>query len=269
MGRGRPKGCRFDKAIIERLYVSEKRPLSEVANILGVSKAQARYYIKVYDIPPRYGYESREKEFLNKLHHIEITSNIREIIDGELLGDGNITCFRNAASFRYGTINLEYTKYLVALLSANGFEFNYMNLIGRQPKNKKQSMVYGFYTKKYAELKDEYLRWYYNSNGRKGIPSDLVITSTVMRHWYIGDGSHKPSDYISFATNWFTLDEVERLKFYIERDTIFKPVIYSYQSGIYRRYYILQIRCNQAKDFLEFIGPSPVDSYKYKWELNR
>lgn len=58
-------------------------------------------------------------------------------------------------------------------------------------------------------------RWY--PNGVKVVPADLVVTPTVLLHWYCQDGSHNPAKRnASLSTCGFTDAEAERLAALLE-----------------------------------------------------
>ena len=143
-------------------------------------------------------------------------NNLREILEGCLLGDGSILNEKD-----------KYFRFIVASKSKKLLEW-----IGKIIKNisKKVNIYYtqdkrNKVWKMYVKFRNNELlislerKWYKKVGNRrkKVIPKDLRLTPTVLLFWYLGDGSlirRKDSNrlpFIVFATNCFSKSEINLL----------------------------------------------------------
>lgn len=104
-------------------------------------------------------------------------------------------------------------------------------------------------------------KWY--PKGKKIVPKDIVLTPLTIRQWYIGDGClYRPPKNgrprITLHTTGFPMLDV---KWLIERliKLGFKTTYQPHNNSIYISVY-------SVKDFLNYIGPCPVEDYQYKWD---
>jgi len=151
----------------------------------------------------------------------EKLEKILEIINGCLLGDGNIQNKKD--KYFYFKLSakdknlLEYVKNLFELL---GIKKSWIVV-----DNKFTNVhSFGFYMNSYFDvsfLKEFYYKWYQKENGKtiKVVPRDLKLTPTTLFFWYLGDGSliRRRNDktrvpYIVLATNPFRKEDVEFLR---------------------------------------------------------
>lgn len=128
----------------------------------------------------------RAKAFKIKLSyerekHIQMTDQLRDFLNGLLLGDGSIqNNSRGTAYYRHGDNYKEYLIWLKEQLELLGLS---CNKIYKYEYNS----IFHFYSQRAKELEDLYHEWY--PNNKKRIPSDLTITPTILKNWFIGDGS--------------------------------------------------------------------------------
>ncbi|RZK67870.1 MAG: hypothetical protein EOO92_23850, partial [Pedobacter sp.] len=134
-------------------------------------------------------------------NNVIITSELDEILTGEMLGDGCITWgdgkrkeLSRSAQFTYCTAKVGYLKWLYRLLATHGLEMSGSFNERVTPPTRHSNGLYTLRdtvshkarTRSYIELRDYRVKWYDN-DGVKHPPIDLVITPTVLRHWFIGD----------------------------------------------------------------------------------
>lgn len=235
-------------------YWKDKLSARRVAQRANVSHTTIYVYLKRYNICIRPQYY---KTLSLASNHIQLTKEMIQWIEGELLGDGNLTSTSSlSATFRYTSKYWEYINYVANTLHKYG--------IGNGKIRKEKRDVFHYYSKRYIELKPLYDKWY--PNRKKIVPKDLELTPLILRQWYIGDGCLvKPSKghgkpYVLLCTDGFWVNDVEWL---IEKlcKLGFKSTRRSSDNRIYISTYL-------TPDFLDYIGKCPVKCYRYKWDIN-
>ncbi len=185
--------------------------------------------------------------------HCHLSNEALEWIEGELLGDGNLTSSTSSARFRYGSKYLEYINYVSDTLASFG-----INQAGKIRKRVVPTVCYYYSSLSYTDLFDVWVLWY--AYGQKQIPRGLELTPLVCRQWYIGDGSMNTTSaknpYIRIYTQGFLVQDVLWLIGKLKH----LGFVASYQSNN-----TLYIPTKYAKKFLTYIGECPVGCYKYKW----
>ena len=192
------------------------------------------------------------------LNNQSLSNYQKEIIDGEMLGDGHIDLgehYKNAyMSFHFKRIG--------------HIHFLYENLQELEPNFSKRKDIgdregYTLWTKCNPYLTLQYKRWY--NNKVKIIPKDINLTPTVCFHWYIGDGSYNNgiiylySLAYTFEENIFLSEKLKELGFDVR--------IHKKQCPSGEKYYLAFTK-KSSKEFLEYIGdPDNIPCYAYKWGL--
>lgn len=116
----------------------------------------------------------------NKINHITVSSELEEYLDGLLLGDGSLYSRESGnVSYCHSDSFKEYIVWLKGKLEELGLPCREVYKSGSVFKIK--SIVT-------PELRQIYGRWY--PNGEKQIPQDLTVTPTILKNWYVGDGSY-------------------------------------------------------------------------------
>ena len=196
----------------------------------------------------KYGIVARsrtETASLRQANNAEISSKTKEIVEGELLGDGNLHS-RSVFSARYRHSS-KYKEYLEWLRSQLGLECNSIS-------KAKNDIAYYMATATYLDLYPLYKKWYVD--GKKIIPFNLILTPTICLHWYLGDGSFDRA-ICRLATYNFSKSELEMTIF--PQLAKFNPRFH--KNGKYRRLAL-------HPSFLDYIGncPSAIKGlYGYKW----
>lgn len=247
----------IDKDWLYQKYIIEKMSMKEIAQLLGISDKPIRNRLKEYNIPSRKQGSWQEKS------PIILNSFQKEVIQGALLGDGSLTSGRKNSSFVYISKVKEHVQFVCHSLEDYAIPSCFYS----------ESDVYDYRTNKkyhkttfktqanitFTQLRD---KWY--KNNIKHIPNDLKLTSTNCLIWYLGDGSltkysTKSSQRIYFATNSFMEEEIQDILIPQLKD--FEPTI-----QLNNRQPVLFIPRRKILDFLNFIGPCPVEAYRHKWD---
>ncbi len=200
----------------------------------------------------RQGVEMRPRG--KRLNDAVLTDRQREIIDGEMLGDGHLACsgaYKNA-SLRWHQKSLEHTELLRDEFSELSPSF--------APRTD-AAVGWTLHTACNPDLTVQHARWYKKKT--KIVPDDLVLSPLTCFHWYIGDGSLTKSGAIELYSMGFTRAENERLAGMLGAIGVHATVQCKRRNG--REYFYLYIGAAQASTFLEYIGPPRVSDYLYKW----
>jgi hypothetical protein len=189
-------------------------------------------------------------------------STFYSIFDGLMLSDGHVRCPKRAIRSRYSHTckYKEYILYIMMCLKEAGFGYS-PNAPYQFTHSwaKKETITYMFESNMDDFFKQQRSRWY--PKGEKIVPVDLKLTPEVLLHWYIGDGELNHSKRIHTTgirlnTHSFS---VENLRFLIG-----KLECLGFTASIHKRNR-LYIGSEYFRDFLFYIGTSPVSCYGYKW----
>jgi hypothetical protein len=201
-----------------------------------------------------------------------LSLKVLEVIDGEMLGDGSLAMSEKNARFTYGTINREWTDYLREALS----EIE-MSIVRTQPETRTvdedgkvshRQEKYVWETLVHTGLTEQRKRWY--PDGKKIVPRDLVLTPTVLLHWYIGDGSVKKpgpkseKQEIFLHSNCFNDNDID---FLIEKLAGLGIEARANRTSPTKSGQKLRIVNSSIPRFFNVIGQCPVPSYQKKWDL--
>lgn len=238
-----------DKEWLERKYWDEYLNGGEIADIIGCGAKTVTKWIN------RHGIETRGRGNQGNKLPGGLSDKTRQIIVGELLGDGSIRrCDAHTSPFRLGTSREKYRDWLAELLKQEGFEM-------RNPDVEHTLDGYGSYasyrieTKQYRSLQTLGKRWY--PNGDKRVPSDFSLTPLKLRHWFIGDGSN--GDNLFLHTEGFTDSCREKL---IQQLSMVGIRATAQSEGC------LLIWRESKERFFDYMAPLPEELtsvYGYKW----
>lgn len=267
------------KEILHKLYIVEGMSGYQIAKDRNINERTVRNYLKKHDF-------SRTKSEAAMVRHngvepqLKLTRYEKEILIGELLGDGSITIDkRNTGDclpwYRHSSKFHEYLIWLSSIVPnlrwADDGETIHKQIKRNGGGNVKSWHLRSQCHPDLVELKD----MFYDSDGNKHIPENLKITSTVLRHWFMGDGS---SGYYSAGTKkgiqrraWqiiiytcaFAKDELERIIVPQLAEIGIKSTVTN-KPGRHR----LRICAESHKAFYEYIGNCPVECYSYKWDCS-
>jgi len=191
---------------------------------------------------------------------------LKELIDGLLLGDGNLYVDKRKINptpiYQHTDNNKEYLLYLKKCFESFGLSFSGRAEDQIYTRNKWNKISYSIKTRTNSELVSHRNRWY--PSGVKIVPMDLKLYPTTILHWFIGDGTVQKTAYstrIQIATHSFSFEENKFLCHKLNELGIQSLVKTHTRAGNY-----LSVRERSCLDFLDYIGQSPVSCYQYKWD---
>jgi len=124
----------------------------------------------------------------NENHIPELTKKQHEIITGSMMGDGTVVMVGDAKypQFKLRTNSKEYLKNV----RKNMKNITYPITLGQKTENnvKQNKDMWRIATPNHPEL-FKYRDWY--KTGSKTWPSDLKLTPTIVKHWFVQDGHKK------------------------------------------------------------------------------
>lgn len=260
----------LNKEWLYQKYIIENLTCKEIGDLIGCERHRISRDLKFYGIEIRKAIEAS----LNKYKRRFI--NNKEIIDGIILGDGCLwktERFNGATQLIISQINKDLVEYIRDSVAPDCKVY----MRPGRPYLYKNETLYGKDAYKIQisslDLNDYFYRWY--KNKIKVVPKDLVITPTLVLHWFCGDGS---TSYLSgrnrsrlvLCTHGFSHEEV----IFLQR--VMKNVC---NLGIYKSnkikkngefgYYLASINTEEIRKFFNYIGPCPkeVPSLEYKWKV--
>lgn len=164
--------------VLRRFYVDQKLSTLKIASQYGATPRAVATKLK------RAGMEIRSLSDSQSLiaNYIKLTKNLIYFLDGLLLGDGSLIMASRQKSVCYSHTdkNRSYLEWLAVQLVKFGLGV---------AKIRKNGNAFAIRTKYYRDLK--WLRNHWYPHGRKKVPVDIEITPTILRNWYIGDGSYR------------------------------------------------------------------------------
>lgn len=189
----------------------------------------------------------------------------KEWFDGWLLGDGSLGMGGNSLNAHAGHSSAykEYCEYVASNWRRGGFTHCSVSEELQEAGN----ISYHVLSHVHPVLTDQYCRWY--PEGEKRVPSDVNLTSVVLREWYLGDGLLQGT-YPKFALGNVMEQEVDFLLGKL-RDIFGSGVTKQYRppnkyGGIERKeQWILNIGAEAMAYFFHYIGPCTLPCYKYRW----
>jgi len=248
-----------DKKWLEKKYLKEKLSTIQIAKLCGVCHETIRKWIKRFDMPHR---SRGEANHLRQVNYCSLSQEAIDWINGELLGDGNLsTRSIYSAYFACASKYPEYIQYVSNTLDSFGIEQS--GMIRKKYHKNMNCHTYHYNSRFYKELLPIYKKWY--PNGKKIIPRGIELTPITLRQHYIGDGSlankGRGRPFITLCTCGFTISDVTLL--------IRKLIKLGFRSTRRPSDNTIGISAHSTKDFLNYIGPPPVECYQYKWAVNK
>lgn len=189
-----------------------------------------------------------------------LTEPILEVLDGFLLGDGNIEKPPSTVASRL-TINQkqqELSEWIADQFSPYGIEIREKHQFDK--RTNKTYVAWKGKSHSHPDFLKQYRRWY--PDGTKHIPIDVRLTPISLMIWYLGDG-HLGQDAgnhrLLFASQSFSAAEI---------DSIPMPKLDSICPHLFRRTKRDEIRsnCGDLTPFFDYIGwTAPVRCMDYKF----
>jgi len=206
--------------------------------------------------------------------YVTISSEQIDIATGLLMGDGCL-CNRDGNPYLVvQCIEKEYLYFLDEKFSTISSGPPRLHITGEELKEKYGEWLgadkdsnyndqYRWQTRGIPSL-SRFSDWY--ESGKKQYPKELILTPTILKHWYAGDGNYNnngTNNYISIGVS----NESDNKK---KIDRIFQ------QSGLpspnrwseYGKKSEIVWNTEESKEIMRFMN-NPVDGYEYKWmEVN-
>lgn len=194
-----------DEDVMRSLYVDCNMSQSEVADELGCSPKTVERWLRRHDIGKECPICGDSFIYLgshwqsSSCETPQISDKQHEIVQGLLMGDGSLARFHDKNSLvKVIMITPEYLNYLddifgclssgvsLAMTAEEAAKENRDRGFSVDAKKENYSDKYVWRTRSHGGF-DRYKQWY--STGNKIWPEDIEMTSTVLKHWYCGDGS--------------------------------------------------------------------------------
>jgi hypothetical protein len=268
------------KEDLNKLYLIDGLSTNKIAELYGMkSHKTVSSYLKKYNIPLRSKSEALMVHHNGTEPQRSLTNHEIEIIIGELLGDGNLTIdhrnieFNGLPYYRHSSKYEKYLKWLSSCIPC--LKWNETSIINHkyEKKDGSQLISYRLRSQCHPDLLNIYKSFYIIENGeqKKIVPKDLILTPTMIRQWFIGDGSagffstgtkkgkQNKAWQVYFSTFCFSEKEIEHL---INQLSLYgiKSVKNRKKKGI-----CIRISSESFDLFYDVIGKCPVDCYSYKW----
>jgi hypothetical protein len=243
-----------DMSIIKRYENGEST--YDIAESYKTYPEYIRNILKNNNVKRRSRVEVNRIVFAN---HTLLNDDVLQKLDGWMLGDGNIAFTGIQAYFQFSSKYEEYIQYVKNTIEQNGLVCKIYKIIDKKYK----TAAFKLKTLSTIQLADIYNKWYVNR--KKIVPSDIKLSSPIIRNWIMDDGSiSKDRGHLRLCTCSFTVDECEilakKLNKFINHNTIHVtnktkyPVIYAPK--------------NTTRALLNKIGAPDVSCFQYKWSNN-
>lgn len=253
----------LEKQIIE-LYLGGQS-LRKTGKIVNKSPDIVRKILIKNNIDRR---NKSESVALNLRNNITLNEYIIKIIEGELLGDGHINLGKYQSCFSYGSSKEEYVKYLSNIFKENNIPSVGVGVYTSNTFDKrynKRYLKYHFSTISTLQLKEMRKKWY-DENGIKIVPKDLILSKESILSWWIGDGSNNINRFYGWLeTDAFTEKEVNFLSNSLNSVVGINSKVNKCKVENNKTVYRIYIPRVSLEIMLDFIGPCPVECYNYKW----
>jgi len=208
-------------------------------------------------------------------HRPKLTQKQIDVVTGLLMGDGWISNNSKNSSIFVEMISPNYLQYLDNLFGCLGNGFDLINTAaesaqhakdnGFSPRAKTEnySDVYRWRTRSHPEF-NSFNHWY--STGEKVWPEDIELTPTVLKHWYVGDGSYRTSnrsDCISISMCNEVNNESKITKYFVN-SKLPTPCNYSTYDRGHRKNFSAQWTVEDSYKLWDYMG-EPLPDFEYKW----
>jgi len=278
----------IEPELLLSLYLGNNYTIREIAGMFNVSSTFIRHRLEYFN--------SLIKTKSSYSNHIILSTELLEIIEGELLGDGCLLNHKLSGTYHHGSKYNEYISWISKTLSNFGINQSGKNCAVKVKCNNNIFNMYHYTSRRYVELKNLHHRWYLkefkycpyceiifhsktvnmdnwknkrkcpicnnHDMKRKIVPCDLKITPLMLRQWYIGDGSlarNKKSFSLTLASMSFLKSHVRHLIRELE--------MLGFKCHHNKRNTI-SISVYSIIDFFSYIGTCPKEIrniYGYKW----
>lgn len=248
---------RINKNNLQQMYNVKNKSIRDIARTYGTSASTVKHYLLKYNIPLRTSVEGR-KIFLTK--DIPINNDFLEILNGLLLGDGNIQVPNNFQGiYSQASSQKEFIDYVANIFKKNNYYQDNGEYKAHIKNISKEYPVYYLHSKRTLQLRDVFNRWY--PDGKKHVPQDIKLTPKTVLFWYLSDGSKDKYCKTSyFSTCAFSIYEQNILI------DAFRKVGINADNFKQNKYYVMRVsKSNNFDNFMHYMGINPVSCYDYKF----
>ena len=188
------------------------------------------------------------------------------LVDGLLLGDGDIPHVNKNAQLRVRNTNVEWLTQLSEIIQESYgpriertakevAEMNEQSGFSNNVDVSRYNDVYCWQTVGSPDLNKHRERWW--KTGEKRVPEDLTLTPTTVRHWMAGDGNlNWQGDYLS-SVRFGRMDERDdEILISLFNDAGF--------SSVSRNGNHISVYGDDARNLLDWSSPAP-KGMEYKW----
>lgn len=246
---------------IKNKYLNGEKT-QELADEYNLSISSLYYRLKKSGTKLRDSFTHRSERISNTI----LSDFQKEVIQGCLLGDGTLIKKPISSSFANTSIHLEYTEHLLNIIN-----FAKAKIITVPECYKIIRGTKRLCKEKYTLITNcdkcliEYRKLWY-PEGIKIIPKNLILTPTIVKYWFYGDGStsyynNKKGIKLTLHTNGFTVEDCEFLV------NEFKKLNIHFGINFCNKQPILTIRKKSLYDFFDYIGECNLECFKYKWKI--
>ena len=209
----------------------------------------------------------------NESHRPKFTEKQEDIIIGLLMGDGSINTGSSNCKIQCNSITLEYLEYLynefyplsskpkLRATAEQLAENNRNTGFDENANAETYSDSYFWHTLTHPEL-NKFNSWY--NEDKKVWPRDINLNSTILKHWYVGDGHYnRESNRIQLSMN----NESENNK---KVETYFQDIrnisidYWNKNERSGKMECIAQFNADTSDELFEFMG-EPLPGFEYKW----
>jgi hypothetical protein len=195
----------------------------------------------------------------------------QEILNGCLLGDGFLRSYNKKSDHSYPYFSKRNIHYDHVLFVADQiFSNNHEKRIQESSELflGKYRTIFQLRTLSHKKLLRYFREWYPpNKNYKKTIPDSLVLTPTVLLHWFLDDGcSYRRKRktrqiIITFCSECFSLQEQNKIQEQFQSRFGIKTWLHETKSG-----HRIEMSQSYADKFYNVVGRCPVPSMAYKWK---
>lgn len=187
-----------------------------------------------------------------------LTQLQKSLIIGSILGDGYLRIVpgrKNAfLEINHALAAKEYVDWKYEVLKS---------ISGSQPKMRKGNgnrLAYRFYTRQHPEITELFRKFY--QNGKKLIPDDLLLDTTILAVWFMDDGSRCNASNTYLNTQQFSLTDQKKL---LEK---LKTLGLDASLNRDKIYWRIRFLTSSLSKLHELIGEKVINSMKYKLGYN-
>lgn len=269
------KKTKLTKVELAKITKLSPRTIYKIEHDKG--KVSVEVLAKIRDtIKENFGINLFEKTQIKIVWELkDLDKEALDIVEGNLLGDGCISMKIKSEKGFYcqGAKDRVYLEWLGRTLSKKGIISRVHSVVHHHSYSRESKQYYGLYTHSCPAFFELRRKWYkYNEDENKfikTIPLNIKLNSTILLHWYLGDGDLKrdrrnkkggrPCARIS--TNAFSLSEMEFLIERLKQDL----GLNSYASSMHRREgrdYVLYLLAGDCWNFFKIVGERPPEEIK-------